>query len=155
MDFPFHIVNGCWVQGRMRQTPCCPTAESCLTPGRHPCFCAGTSREGAAEEWCVWVCCLGSWPGAAEPCRQAVFRDLWSLWASHKRYLLYTFCELFLGLVFFFVYWGSKIFWVAHNWSAGLFLENCYWSLCMRAKFPFNFSKEGTNWGKGSPESWN
>lgn len=27
--------------------------------------------------------------------------------------------------------------------------------VCMWTKFPFNFSEEGTNWGKEGPESWN
>lgn len=40
---------------------------------RHP----GRERgKEAAEEWCGWICCSHSWPGAAEPCTQTTIGNI-------------------------------------------------------------------------------
>lgn len=63
--------------GTPRAVPVLLTRLLCRHPGRE-------KEKEAAEEWCGWICCLGSWPGAAELCTQPLEISALTLGQSRK-----------------------------------------------------------------------
>lgn len=152
MGFAFPIDNGCWVQGSMGHLQCCPTAaELPYTWLTSPLLCRHSSWEGGRRR-VVW---LGLLPEqlargcsvlqTGSPKRSLV----WCCWPVTKG-TSQTVLGTFLSNE------GEGYFDLLTTDRLVSFLrivtDVC---VCMWTKFPFNFSEEGTNWGKESPESWN